>query len=151
MNGITKGFVTDSITSYTPTVFRKIVEEKSPYAAFGLSTLTNIYYRVTPGFNFGIGLGVSADFYPNTNVRFLTGGTMIFKDGRNKISLNIGCAWGQSKDFGTGQDNGTIIKGANSIPNMIDEYGNSLYIGISYQNQIFKFDNSQKEKKEVNQ
>ncbi len=144
------GFVTDSISSYTSTVFRKIDELESPSAAFGLSTLTNIYYRVTPGINVGFGLGVSADFYPNTNVRYLTGGTLIFKDDRNKISLNIGCAWGQYKDIGTGHKNGAILKGANTIPNMIDKYGSSLYIGISYQNQIFKLNNIQAEKKEVN-
>lgn len=144
------GFETDSISAYTRTVFRKINEESRPGAAFGLSTLTNIYYRLTPGLNIGVGLGVSADIYPNTNVRYLTGGTLIFKDDRNKISLNFGYAWGQYKDFGTGQKDGTILKGANTIPNMIDKYGSSLYIGISYQNQIFNFNNIQKEKKEVN-
>lgn len=143
------GFKTDSITAYTPALFRKIIEEEKPPAAFGLSTLTNIYYRLTPWLNFGPGLGVSADIYPNTNVRYLTGGTLLFKDGRNKISLNIGCAWGQYKDFGHGQKDGIELKGENTIPNMIDKYGSSLYIGVSYQNQIFNFDNTQKENKEI--
>src|SRR5690606_39226021 len=137
------------ISALSPTVFKRILDRESPLPALGISTLTNIYYRLLPTVNLGAGLGINADFYPTTNVRYLTGLSCIFKDTKNRIGLNLGWAWGKYQDLSKGQKPGDIIKGFNTIPNIIDYYGGSFYIGLSYQSHIFSFDNTQKEKQNI--
>lgn len=123
----------DSIRSISPIVKKEIMEEKSPSQyAIGLSTLTHLYYRFTGVFSIGPEVGISADLYPKTDLRYLLGLGMLFKDERHRISLDIGYAFGKSMAFSQGQNYGTILTGEQANPSLIEQHQKKLYIGISY-------------------
>ncbi|MBK7806959.1 MAG: hypothetical protein IPJ51_11720 [Saprospiraceae bacterium] len=123
----------DSISSITPAVRKEIMQEESPSKyAIGVTTLTHMYYRFTGVFSVGPEVGISADIYPKTDLRYLFGLGLLFKDERHRISLDFGYAFGKNMVFSQGQNYGTILKGEQANPVLIEQHQKKLYIGISY-------------------
>ena len=138
--------VVDSIQSITDQAKREILDESSPNKiALGASTLTHLYWRTCIGgtkirVGFGPEVGLGADIYPETNIRYLLGGGILFYDGQHRISLDAGCAFGKYKAFGNGQGIGTILTGADAQPSLVEKSGRSWYIGVSYNVPLIKKD-----------
>lgn len=135
----------DSISSITDVDKREIIQAESPDKySIGASTLTHLYYR-TCLFNrvrLGLGpeVGLSADVYPETAIRYLAGFGLSFYDGRHRISLDAGWAFGKYKVLGNGQENGTKLIGKDAQPTLVDRTGRSFYFGISYNIPLIKND-----------
>jgi hypothetical protein len=123
----------DSISSITSAARKEIMKEESPSQfAIGATTLTHLYYRWTGVFSVGPEIGISADIYPKTELRYLLGAGVLFKDERHRISIDVGYAFGKSMSFSEGQNYGTILKGDQATPALIDKHRAKLYFGISY-------------------
>ncbi|MBL7783870.1 MAG: hypothetical protein JNM22_21720 [Saprospiraceae bacterium] len=138
------GTVEDSIQSITDLTKRTILDESSPNKiALGASTLTHLYWRTAIGgtrvrVGFGPEIGISADIYPETAIRYLLGGGLLFYDGQHRISLDAGFAFGKYRAFGNGQGIGTVLTGADTQPLLVEKSGRSLYIGVSYNVPLIK-------------
>jgi len=143
-NGITK----DSIASIKPEVRNEILAaDTTNFQTIGLTTLTHFYYRVSGCIGIGPEVGISADIYPKTESRYLLGAGLLFMDGRYRISLDVGYAFGRYKDFSAGQEIGTVLKGQGVTPALIDKFASKLYFGISYNVPINAGNNSIQEAK----
>lgn len=130
---LANGEVKDSIASISSGVRNEIIEaDTSNFKTIGLTTLTHFYYRLSGAFSIGPEVGVSADIFPKTDVRYLMGLGFLFKDGRYRISLDLGFAFGKYQDFGAQQDFGSILKGQGVNPTLIEKSASKPYIGISY-------------------
>jgi len=137
----------DSIASIKDVPNQKIEKgDTTNYRNIGLTTLTHLYYRCTGTFAFGPEIGATVDFYPSTNIRYLLGLGMLFMDGRNRISLDAGFAFGKYNDLSKGNTFGSFIDGSNTTPATVEKFGRSLYFGISYNIPLSK-DNTQVEKR----
>ncbi|MEM9546604.1 MAG: hypothetical protein AAGA77_11570 [Bacteroidota bacterium] len=133
----------DSIQSIQDKPMTKIVEapDTTWFPSLGLSTLTHFNYRIGGSFSFGPEIGFVADFYPETNIRYLTGLGFVFNDERHRISLDAGIAFGAYKTFGAGQGIDTLLEGAGAMPTLRDQNATKLYFGISY-NVLLNFTNA---------
>ena len=135
----------DSITSIVDAPKREIIkEDTSSKISFGASTLTHLYWRTCIGNRIRVGIGpeigISADIYPVTNIRYLFGMGVLFYDGRHRISIDVGYALGKYKAFGNGQGFGTILPGTDAQPTLIDRNGRSPYFGISFNTPLVRND-----------
>lgn len=141
------GTIRDSISSIRQVPIQTIEKgDTSNYRNLGLTTLTHFYYRLTGPFTIGPEIGVNVDFYPSTNIRYLLGLGVLFMDGRNRISLDVGMALGKYADLGNGIKSGDSIDGANTSPSTVEKFGRSWYFGISYNIPLSK-ENIQKEER----
>lgn len=128
----TTGMARDSIVQIEPVLKQQIIEDPSNNQfALGLSTLTHFYYR-TGLINFGLQLGIAFDFMPEENLRFLSGGSIMFNDGRHRVSLNAGLAIGKIKQLSVTTQVGDLIEGSASQVPLVEKYHNTLYVGLSY-------------------
>jgi hypothetical protein len=73
--------------------FKTIVTEKQPGGSAGFSTLMHFYSRWTRDVNFALSIGAGITLGNSTQVRYLTGGSILF--GRtNRIALSGGYSFG---------------------------------------------------------
>lgn len=143
-NGV---IIEDSIASIKDVATRLIEKgDTTNYKNIGLTTLTHFYYRFTGAVTVGPEIGVSVDFYPTTNIRYLLGLGLLLMDGRNRICLDAGYAFGKYLDLGSGNKFGNTIDGTNTSPSTVEKFGRSWYFGISYNIPISKV-NTQKEER----
>lgn len=135
----------DSITGIVDAPKREIIEENSSdKITFGASTLTHLYWRTSIGNRIRVGIGpeigISADIYPVTNIRYLFGFGVLFYDGRHRFSFDLGYALGKYKAFGNGHEFGTILPGADAQPTLVDRTARSFYFGISFNTPLVRND-----------
>lgn len=123
----------DSIVSIRDVPKRRIVADESPSKwSIGLSTLTHIYYRA--GFvNIGPEIGFALDLGQKQSVRYLAGVGLLFGDGRHRVSVDFGGAYGSFETLSSTQKLGDLIDGTTDAqPKLVTKWRTSLYLGISY-------------------
>lgn len=133
----------DSIESGT-LIGRVIMEEEKNNLSFGFSTLQHMAYRLTGQFSIGPHIGISADLYPSTELRYLLGGGFSFRDERFKLHLNGGFIFGKYKSV----DNLNKLLVPTDLPTFTDKFTTSYYAGISF-NVKFDLKNEQTASTEV--
>lgn len=122
----------DSLENGTVT-HRFIMEEEKNNLSFGFSTLQHMTYRLTGQFSFGPQIGISADLFPSTDLRYLFGSGISFRDERFKLHLNGGLIFGKYKSV----DNINKLVATTVLPTFTDKFTTSFYLGMSFN---IKFD-----------
>lgn len=112
---------------------RVIMEEERNNLSFGFSTLQHMTYRLTGQFSFGPHIGISADLFPSTDLRYLFGSGISFRDERFKLHLNGGLIFGKYKSV----DNINKLVATTDLPTFTDKFTTSYYLGMSFN---IKFD-----------
>ncbi len=126
------GVLVDSISAIKDVEKQTIIEDPSSNkVSLSATTLTHLYYR---GGRWGLGpaLGVGVDFFPKANIRYLAGGSLMFMDGRFRISLDVGCVFGKISVLAANQKVGDILEPEATSPNMVEKSARSLYFGLSW-------------------
>ena len=125
-----------SVTINDATKSLILTEPRRTNVAVGLSTITHFYYRA--GFvNFGPSIGTMIDILPTERFRLLAGGSLMFFDGRHRISLDGGFSIGNAKFLAANQKPGEYLVNGEQL-NLIDQLKSGWYIGISYNIPIIK-------------
>lgn len=138
MNGIRvkvpsmNGAMVDSISQMQDVINQKIIADSSQsQVSLGATTFTHLYYRLGK-WSLGPELGVSVDFFPKTNIRYLAGGSLMFMDGRFRVSLDAGYAFGKVMALSPTQKVGDILGSSATSPNLVEKSMQSFYIGLSW-------------------
>jgi len=127
-------FGQDSITAIEDVTKKEILENSnrdSSQFSIGLTTLTHFYYRLGL-VNIGPQIGISVDIFPEQNVRYLFGGSIMLNDGRHRVSLDAGWSFGKVKKLHPAYEVGDLITQSNSNYPEITVTRKSWYFGISY-------------------
>jgi len=129
----TNGSQVDSVASIQDVTKQKIIEAKSPSRiSLSATTLTHLYYR-GGRWGFGPALGIGVDFFPSsTNIRYLLGASLMLMDGRYRISLDAGFAFGKVSVLTPNQKVGDVLDSTVTTVPMVEKSRNSLYFGVSW-------------------
>lgn len=126
------GNLVDSITSIQDVTKQKIFDESDKtQLSLGATTLTHLYYRLG-GWSIGPELGLSVDFFPQTQTRYLVGGALMFMDGRFRVSLDAGYAFGKVSVLSNSQKIGQVLPPGTTSPLMVDKTWARPYVGLSW-------------------
>lgn len=111
----------------------QLIEDPSPtQLSIGLSTITHFYWQMGP-INFGPTVGVAADIGSNTRLRYLAGGSILFGNGRHRVSLDMGVAYGQFQALSGSQQVGDVFDTPDPEQiKLVDKGKTSFYWGLSY-------------------
>ena len=116
----------DSITSINRVVKKQIIGDDSPSKyAIGLTTLTHLYYRLGC-VSIGPEIGLTVDVFPQQRIRYMFGGSIMFRDGRHRISLDAGYLFGKYSALSNTQKVNDILDGADAMPNLIQKNTEAL-------------------------
>lgn len=126
------GLARDSIQSISPVNRKEIIrDEHETKITMTVSTITHIYFRMGE-FSIGPHLGLATDIFQDLNLRYMTGLSLLYSDGRNRLSLNAGYLMGKRKVLSNTLSLGDFIDSSISSVPMFDAQASTLYVGISY-------------------
>lgn len=124
--------IPDSIVQINDGSKKEILENpSSSKLSLGLSTLTHFYWRLGT-VNFGPHIGFAIDVFPQQSIRYLAGGSLMFTDGRHRVSLDCGVTLGNVKVLSPTTSVGQLIDNSSTEAPRIDVGRTSIYFGISY-------------------
>lgn len=101
-----------------------------PPAKLFLAVIGHVYRM---GFvNIGLQTGFAIDIFPKAANRILFGGSIMFSDGRHRVSVNAGIIYGKVQRLSAIHQVGDFLEGADANLELVEKSKSSWYLGLTY-------------------